>query len=312
MPSKIKTRKLTEKKYNAISGYLFTSPFFILYAVFGLFPMVFSFYLSFFNWNGLTPMTFVGFRNFEIILNDSIFYSSILNTFLIGIMGTMPQLIIAILIAFALNSALIKYRNTFRTLVFLPYITSLVSVAIIFGLMFNNQEFGFINYVLGLLNVEPIRWSQAYWPVKIAISTMVLWRWVGYNTIIFLAGMQSIPKELYEAAKIDGATILQQIRLVTLPMLRPILFFVVFTSTIGALQLFTEPLIFLGRGLREEGITIVAYLWRDAFVLNSFGTASAAAIVLFVVVIVLTGTNLLITNLIGRSRNAKRGRTDNE
>lgn len=305
MPSKVRNRKLTEKKYNAISGYLFTSPFFILYAILGLFPMLFSFYLSFFNWNGLTPMTYVGLKNFEIILNDKVFYSSIINTFLIGIMGTLPQLVIAMLIAFALNSALIRFRNTFRTLVFLPYITSLVSVAIIFGLMFNNQDFGFINYILSLFDVSPIRWSQAYWPVKIAISTMVLWRWVGYNTIIFLAGMQSIPKELYEAAKIDGATIMQQIRLVTLPMLRPILLFVVFTSTIGALQLFTEPLIFLGRGLREEGITIVAYLWRDAFVLNSFGTASAAAIILFMIVIVLTGTNLLITNLVGRSRKVK-------
>ncbi|WP_425549088.1 carbohydrate ABC transporter permease [Amphibacillus indicireducens] len=301
----MRTRKLTEKKNNALSGYVFTSPFFILYAIFGFFPMVFSFYLSFFNWNGLSPMTFVGWKNFEIVLNDGSFYSSIINTFIIGIMGTIPQLVIALFIAFALNSALIRFQNTFRTLIFLPYITSLVSVAIIFGLMFNNQPFGFVNYILSLFEIDPIRWSQAYWPVKIAISTMVLWRWVGYNTIIFLAGMQSIPKELYEAAKIDGATIMQQIRLVTLPMLRPILMFVVFTSTIGALQLFTEPLIFLGRGLREEGITIVAYLWRDAFVLNSFGTASAAAIIMFLIVIILTGTNLLLTNLVGRSRKVK-------
>ncbi|GAA4080986.1 sugar ABC transporter permease [Amphibacillus indicireducens] len=303
--SRMRTRKLTEKKNNALSGYVFTSPFFILYAIFGFFPMVFSFYLSFFNWNGLSPMTFVGWKNFEIVLNDGSFYSSIINTFIIGIMGTIPQLVIALFIAFALNSALIRFQNTFRTLIFLPYITSLVSVAIIFGLMFNNQPFGFVNYILSLFEIDPIRWSQAYWPVKIAISTMVLWRWVGYNTIIFLAGMQSIPKELYEAAKIDGATIMQQIRLVTLPMLRPILMFVVFTSTIGALQLFTEPLIFLGRGLREEGITIVAYLWRDAFVLNSFGTASAAAIIMFLIVIILTGTNLLLTNLVGRSRKVK-------
>ncbi|BAM48251.1 carbohydrate ABC transporter permease [Amphibacillus xylanus] len=307
METTIKTRKLTEKKYNALSGYIFTSPFFILYAIFGLFPMLFSFYLSFYKWDGLTPMTFVGWDNFKLILRDRIFYSSILNTFIMGIMGTLPQLVIALLIAFALNSALIKFRNTFRTLIFLPYITSLVSVAIIFGLMFNNQPFGFINYILSLFDIEAIRWSQSYWPVKIAISTMVFWRWVGYNTIIFLAGMQSIPKELYEAAKIDGASVMQQIRLVTLPMLKPILLFVVFTSTIGALQLFTEPFIFLGRGLREEGITIVSYLWRDAFVYNSFGTASAAAIILFIIVILLTGTNLLITNLVGRSRKVKEG-----
>src|SRR5690625_5399393 len=113
--------------------------------------------------------------------------------------------------------------------------------------MFNNQPFGFINYILSIVDIGAYRDAHANWPVKIVISTMVFWRWVGYNTIIFLAGMQSIPRELYEAAKIDGASILQQIRLVTLPMLRPILLFVVFTSTIGALQLFTEPFIFLGR-----------------------------------------------------------------
>ncbi|WP_440897036.1 carbohydrate ABC transporter permease [Amphibacillus sp. Q70] len=305
MPKKAKTKRLTEQKQNTISGYLFVSPFFILYIIFGLFPMLFSFYLSFFRWDGLAPMEYVGFRNFEIIFNDNIFFQSIINTFIMGILGTLPQIFIGILLAFALNSALIKFRNTFRTFVFLPYITSTVAVAIIFGLIFNNQDFGFVNYILSIFDIDPIRWTQEYWPVKIAISTMVFWRWVGYNTIIFLAGMQSIPTELYEAAKIDGATVGQQIRMVTLPMLKPILMFVTFTATIGALQLFTEPLIFMGRGLRQEGITMVAYLWRDAFVYNSFGTASAAAIILFIIIIAITAINLLITNRVGRSKKVK-------
>ncbi|GAE26478.1 L-arabinose transport system permease protein araP [Halalkalibacter wakoensis JCM 9140] len=294
--------KMTEKKKTALAALLFISPFFLLYAVFGLFPMLFSFYLSFFRWDGLTPMTFTGWRNFELIFTDPVFYSAIKNTFIIGIMGTLPQIVVGILLAFALNSTLLKFRNTFRTAIFLPYITSIVAVAIIFGVIFNNQPFGFANYFLGLFDIDPIRWNQEYWPVKIAIATMVFWRWVGYNTIIFLAGMQSIPKELYEAAKIDGATVAQQIRLITLPMLKPIVMFVVFTATIGSFQLFTEPLIFLGRGLREEGISVVAYLWRDAFVYNSFGTASASAIVLFLIIISMTAINLLITNRLGRSK----------
>nr|WP_017471631.1 sugar ABC transporter permease [Amphibacillus jilinensis] len=297
-----KANQLTETKRTTIAAYLFISPFFILFAIFGLFPMIFSFYLSFFRWDGLDPMTFNGLHNFRFIFSDPIFYSSIKNTFIIGLLGTLPQIIVSILIAFALNSALIRFRNTFRTLIFLPYITSIVAVAIIFGLVFNNQPFGFANYILSFFDAGPIRWSAEYWPVKFAIATMVFWRWVGYNTIIFLAGMQSISKELYEAAKIDGATIGQQLRLITLPMLKPIVMFVVFTSTIGSLQLFTEPLIFLGRGLREEGITVVAYLWRDAFVYNTFGTASAAAIVLFVIIITLTAINLGLSNLIGRSK----------
>ncbi|GAE32722.1 carbohydrate ABC transporter permease [Halalkalibacter hemicellulosilyticus] len=299
---KTKVAKMSEKRKTSLSAYIFISPFFILFAIFGLFPMIFSFYLSFFRWDGLSPMTFSGLRNFEFIFTDPVFYSSIYNTFIIGIMGTVPQIVVAIVLAFALNSTLIRFRNTFRTLVFLPYITSIVAVAIIFGVVFNNQPFGFANYLLSFFDIDPIRWNQEYWPVKFAIASMVFWRWVGYNTIIFLAGMQSIPRELYEAAKIDGATVGQQIRLITLPMLRPIMMFVVFTATIGSFQLFTEPLVFLGRGLREEGITMVAYLWRDAFVYNSFGTASAAAIVLFLIIIVLTSINLLITNRIGRSK----------
>ncbi|MBU9712884.1 carbohydrate ABC transporter permease [Evansella tamaricis] len=302
METTTKARGLSEKKKTALSAYLFISPFFILFAIFGLFPMVFSFYLSFFRWDGLSPMTYIGVRNFELIFTDPVFFSSILNTFIIGLMGTLPQIFIGILLAFALNSTLIRYRNTFRTFVFLPYITSIVAVAIIFGVVFNNQPFGFANYILSTFDIGPIRWNAEYWPVKFAIATMVFWRWVGYNTIIFLAGMQSIPKELYEAAKIDGATVGQQIRLITLPMLKPIVMFVVFTATIGSFQLFTEPLIFLGRGLREEGITMVAYLWRDAFVYNSFGTASAAAIVLFFIIIAITAINLLITNRLGRSK----------
>ncbi len=202
-----KTRRMSEKKSTALSAYVFISPFFILFAVFGLFPMIFSFYLSFFRWDGLAPMEFTGWRNFQFIFSDPVFYSSIKNTFLIGIMGTAPQIVAALFLAFALNSQLIRFRNTFRTMVFLPYITSIVAVAIIFGVVFNNQPFGFANYFLSLFDISPIRWNAEYWPVKIAIATMVFWRWVGYNTIIFLAGMQSIPKELYEAAKIDGATV---------------------------------------------------------------------------------------------------------
>lgn len=298
-------KSLDEKKKTARTAYFFISPFFILYAVFGLFPMLFSFYLAFFKWNGLSDMTFVGMENFNFIFSDPIFYEAIKNTFIIGLLGTAPQIIVGILLAFALNSTLIRFRNVFRTMIFLPYVTSIVAVAIIFGVIFSNQEAGFINYILSYFGIDSINWNIQNWPVKITISIMVFWRWVGYNTIIFLAGMQSIPNALYEAAKIDGATVWQQIRLITIPMLKPTITFVVFTATIGALQLFTEPLVFLGRNLRQEGITMVAYLWKDAFVFNAFGTASAAAIVLFFIIIIITGINILLTNRIGQTKKAR-------
>ncbi|MCT2537207.1 sugar ABC transporter permease [Aquibacillus koreensis] len=300
MPSPKKKSSLSEKTKESLSGYLYISPFFILFAIFGLFPILFSFYLGFQKWNGLGEMEFVGFQNFKWILTDPLFWKSLTNTLYMWVIGTIPQLIIGIILAYALNSALIKAKSFFRVSIFMPYVTSTVAVAIVFGIMFNSQDFGLFNVILGWFGVDAVSWGTSEWGVKIAISTMVFWRWVGYNTIIYLAGLQGIPKELYEAAIIDGATIRQKIQYITIPLLRPIIILTVFTSTIGALQLFTEPLIFIGRTYREEGITVVLYLYREAFANLAFGPASAAAIILFIIIIVISSINVLVANRISR------------
>ncbi|WAA11341.1 carbohydrate ABC transporter permease [Fervidibacillus albus] len=294
-----KVTKKGKPKQDLIA-YLFVSPFFILFAIFGLFPILFSFYIAFQKWNGITAMEFNGFQNFVFVLKDPIFWKSLSNTIIIGILGTFPQLIVAIFLAYALNSALIKLKGLYRAAIFMPYVTSTVAVAIIFGILFSSQDFGLMNVILGWMGMEPVAWSTTEWGVKIAISVMVFWRWVGYNTIIYLAGIQAIPEELYEAAKIDGATLWQRIRYVTIPMLRHVIIFTVFLSTIGALQLFTEPLVYLGRSFREEGITVVLYLWRDAFVNNAFGTASATAVILFFIILLFTSLNVKLSNRIGK------------
>lgn len=299
---KPKRQSMSERKKNAISAYLYVSPFFILFLIFGLFPILFSFYLGFQKWNGLggfASMEYIGLQNFKWILSDPLFWKSLSNTLIIWVMGTIPQLVVGIILAYALNSALIKMKTLFRVSIFLPYVTSTVAVAIVFGIIFNSQDFGLMNVVLGWFGVDPVSWSTSEWGVKIAIATMVFWRWIGYNTIIYLAGLQGIPNELYEAAEIDGATIWQKIVYITIPMLRPIVILTVFTSTIGALQLFTEPMIFLG-GAREEGVTVVLYLYREAFTNLAFGPASATAILLFIIILILTSINVLIANRIGR------------
>ncbi|MFC4386621.1 carbohydrate ABC transporter permease [Gracilibacillus marinus] len=295
-----KKSSLNEKTREAIAGYIYVSPFFILFAVFGLFPILFSFYLGFQKWNGLGEMEFVGLQNFKFVLSDPIFWTSLSNTLIMWVLGTIPQLLFGIILAYALNSALIKMKSLFRVAIFMPYVTSTVAVAIVFGIMFNPQDFGLFNVILGWFGVDPVSWKTSYWGVKIAISTMVFWRWVGYNTIIYLAGLQAIPNELYEAAQIDGATIRQKIQYITIPMLKPIIILTVFTSTIGALQLFTEPLIYVGRSFREEGITVVLYLYREAFTNLSFGPASASAIILFIIIIILSSINVFVANRIGR------------
>ncbi|RSK27686.1 sugar ABC transporter permease [Bacillus sp. HMF5848] len=300
LPPNKKKSSYSEERKEAIAGYLYVSPFFILFAIFGLFPILFSFYLGFQKWNGLGEMQFVGLRNFSLILSDPLFWKSLSNTLIMWVMGTLPQLIVGIMLAYALNSAIIKYKSVFRVSIFMPYVTSTVAVAIVFGIMFNNEPFGLFNVMLGWFGVDPVNWTTSEWGVKIAISTMVFWRWLGYNTIIYLAGLQAIPNELYEAAVIDGATTRQKIQYITIPLLRPILVLTVFTSTIGALQLFTEPLIFIGRTYREEGLTVVLYLYREAFTNMAFGTASATAIILFIIIIILSTINVFVANRLGK------------
>ena len=306
---RLKNRYVTEEKKDMISGYLYVSPFFIIFALVGLFPALFSFYLAFQSWNGFAPMEYVGLDNFRVVLTDSLFWKSVYNTIMMGLLGTAPQLIVGIILAFLLNQAFLRFKQFYRATIFMPYITSMVAVALVFSVIFSNHESSLANYVLGLFGLDPVNWGTSEWGTKIAISLMVFWRWVGYNTIIYLAGLQSIPHDLYEAATIDGASRLQQLRYITLPLLKPFILLTVFLSTVGALQLFSEPTVFLGSSAftRDEAMTIVMYLYRDAFRLQSFGTASATAVILVILITVIAAINLYLTSGIGkRKRGAKR------
>lgn len=290
-------RKYTVKASERRSGYLFISPFFILFGIFGVFPLIFTAYLSFHNWNILGTTEFVGFENYKLLLtNDPLFWKSVGNTFSIWALSTIPQLILAIFIAFFLNQAFLKAKPFFRLAIFMPNVTSVVAVALVFSAMFGTQ-YGIINYVLSFLGIDPINWRGSYFGTHIAISSMVMWRWVGYNAIIYLAGLQSIQKDLYEAATIDGASKVQQLFYITIPLLRPIIIFTVIQSTIGGMQLFAEPLLF-GEGGQYQGLTMTLYLYQEAFTRFSFGYASAIAWMLFLIIIVVSLINLLITRKI--------------
>ena len=301
---KVKKRRLSEKKKDMVSAYLYIAPFFVIFAVIGLYPAVFSFYLAFQSWNGLGDMSFVGLNNFRIVLEDPLFWKSLYNTIIIGLMGTAPQIVIGIILAILLNAAFLRFRSFFRVTIFMPYITSMVAVALIFSVLFSDHESSLANYVLGLFGMDPVSWGSSEWGTKIAISIMVFWRWVGYNTIIYLAGIQSIPKDVYEAATIDGASKFQQAIHITLPLLKPFIILTVFFSTVGALQLFSEPTVFLGASAftRDEAMTVVMYLYRDAFRLQSFGTASATAIILLVIIVIFASINTYLTSGIGQKK----------
>ncbi len=303
----IKASKMSEKKKDMISGYLYVAPFFIVFGIIGLYPALFSIVLAFQEWNGLGEMEFVGLSNFTVVLQDPLFWKSLYNTVIIGLMGTAPQLIVGIVLAYFLNLAVIRFTNFFRVTIFMPYITSMVAVALVFGVFFSSNETALANYVIGLFGVDPVSWKTSEWGAKIAIALMVFWRWVGYNTIIYLAGLQSISKDLYEAATIDGANKLEQFIYITIPLLKPFIILTVFMSTVGALQLFAEPTVFLGSSAfsRDEAMTVVMYLYRDAFNLGSFGTASATAVLLLIIIIGAAAINTWLTSGIGSKK--KRG-----
>jgi cellobiose transport system permease protein len=273
--------------------YAFVSPFLVLFAVFGLFPLVFSLYLAFQTWEptaGLTAMQFVGLENFVFALQDEWFWKSLKNTAWLAVASGVPQHLVAIPLAVFIHGSFKTLRNGVVGAYFLPYITSTVAIAIMFSSLFST-DYGLINLALrGLFGGEPIDWLGASENIKPAIAVIVFWRYVGFNVVLYLAALQTIPKDLYEAATMDGAGRLQQFFHITLPSLKPMIFFGVTLSVIGGLQLFEEPFILTGGrgGSDQSGMTTAIYLYRMAFDFNDFGAASAMSWLLFFVVVALT------------------------
>ena len=233
-----------------IAPYAYVAPFFVIFIVFGLFPLLFTFYVALFDWNPIGEQTFVGLANFERLFQDDRFWNALVNTFGIFLISTIPQLLLALGLAHLLNHAALKMANFFRMALLIPYITSVAATAIVFAQIFD-KNFGLINWVLGIFGLPSVNFLATNYGSWILISAMVFWRWFGYNTLLYLAGLQSLPREMFEAASVDGASSWQQFRHLTIPSLRPIIIFTVVMSTIGGLQIFTEPLL----ATPESGLT---------------------------------------------------------
>jgi cellobiose transport system permease protein len=280
------------------AAYTFISPFFLVFAVFGLFPILFTFWVSLHDWSLLGDHTWSGLDNYSELLRDENFWNALYNTLGMFVLATVPQLLIALALAQLLNQRL-RARTFWRMGVLLPNITSVAAVGIIFTLLFA-RDFGLVNWLLGQGGVETIDWQEHRWSSWLAISIMVDWRWTGYNALIFLAALQAVPKDLYEAAAIDGASQTRQFFSITVPMLRPTIIFVSLISTIGGIQLFTEPLLFnsganaISGGNTGQFQTLTMYLYERAFVGQEFGYASTVAWVMFLVIAIVAGVNALL------------------
>jgi cellobiose transport system permease protein len=209
---------------------------------------------------------------------------------------------VALILAQVLNSARLRFANLFRMSMLLPYITSVAATTIVFSQLFD-RDYGLLNWFIGLLGFDHVDFMSTALSSHILISVMVIWRWFGYNTLLYLASLQAVPRDLYEAAAVDGAGPVKQFRHITLPALRPVIVFTVITSTIGGLQVFTEPLL-LGGGLLTCGSarqcqTLSLFLFEQGFGSFKFGYGSAIGVALFIIIVVVAIINYLLSSRLG-------------
>lgn len=285
------------------SPYLYIAPFFIIFFVVGLFPLLYTAYLSLYDRELLDlEGTWIGLGNYTELLADSQFWNALFNTISIFVLSTGPQIVVAVGLAALLNTRL-RAPTGWRVGILLPYVVSLVAVGIIFANLFG-PNYGLINSMLELVGLDRIDWQANWFASHLAIATMVNWRWTGYNALIVLAAMKAIPREIHEAALIDGASAIRRFFSVTMPLLRPTLIFVVITSTIGGLQIFTEPKLFDAMpgsnngGASGQFQTVTLYMYQTGFETQRLGYASAIAWALFLVIIIIAVANFLLTRRI--------------
>ncbi|MCX2860361.1 sugar ABC transporter permease [Paucibacter sp. PLA-PC-4] len=306
--------------------YLFIAPFFLLFAVFGLFPLLFSIYLSLHQWNpaeGLHTMHWVGLENYWYAVTDPWFHDSLYNTVWFALVSGLPQHLVALPLAFFIHQRVKRGRNLLVGAYFVPYITSSVAIALIFTTLLS-KDYGLVNALMAELTRIPllgspleavlqshggaIDWLGDADTTKPAVAFVVFWRYLGWNLVLYLSALQVIDKDLYEAATLDGARPWQQFRYITLPLLRPMMFFAVSLTIIGSLQLFEEPFILVDseRGASQSVMTSAIFMYRLAFSDGDFGTASAVSWLLFFLIAALTWLNAKLFGSDARGEHAAR------
>jgi cellobiose transport system permease protein len=285
--------------------YVYVAPFFLVFAAFGLFPLLYTGWLSLQKVELGGEAEWRGLDNYTRLVESDFFWNALANTFTIGVISTVPQLLMALGLAHLLNYR-IRGRGFYRVAILAPYATSIAAAALVFAQLFNT-DYGMINQLLGYVGIDPVHWETEKWPAQIAISTIVTWRWTGYNALIYLAAMQAVPNDLYEAAALDGASRFRQFISITIPSIRPTILFTIVVSTIGATQLFGEPLIFggslgIGGGSGNQYQTLSLLMYEKGWVTGALGQASAIAWVMLLLLLAIG----LIQRLLSRSSEKKK------
>lgn len=280
-----KKKGLTLAKKQNLTGWVFLAPATLLIAWMSFYPMIRAFILSLQTGMGIN-LSFGGFSNYSRILKDATFRQTLFNTFFYLIIQVPVMLILGMAFATMLNDKHLRFKGLFRTAIFLPCATSLVSYSMIFRSMFAND--GFINTVLRNIGLSPIMWFSNAWTARAVIIIALIWRWTGYNMVFYLAGLQNIEYSVYEAAKIDGANALQTFFKITVPLLKPTILVTTITSTNGTLQLFDESVNLTNGGPGRSTMTMSHYIYNTSFVQSpNFGYAAAMSMLILVMVAVL-------------------------
>jgi multiple sugar transport system permease protein len=278
------------------AAWWFVAPALLVIAVFFFFPIVAAFLISLTDFDiyalaNLANLRFVGLGNYLKLLETALFWQALGNTLYFVAAGVPLSIGASLGAALLLHSRLARFKPFFRTALFAPVVTTLVAVAVIWRYLFNTR-YGLLNYALGGLGIDPIDWlGDPHWAMP-AIILFAVWKNFGYNMIIFLAGLQSIPEELYEAARIDGASVWRQFRSVTLPMLSPVVMLVGILTIAGYFQLFAEPYVMTQGGPLQSTVSVLYFMYEEGFKWWNLGSASAVAFVLFLLIFAVTALQL--------------------
>ncbi|MCD6457466.1 MAG: sugar ABC transporter permease [Thermoproteales archaeon] len=270
------------------STILFLLPAVILYVIFEIFPLFFTLYLSFCEWNVLGDISFIGIKNYLKMLSDPVFVIALKNTLIYTSVTVPVQIIFGLFIAIMLNQK-IRGKATFRTIYYLPVITSWTVVSLIWKWIYD-PVYGILNFVLIKMGViqESIRWLQDPTTALFAVMIVTIWKGIGWNMVIFLAGLQTIPLDLYDAALVDGASKIQRFRYITIPLLKPVIITVTILLTIGALNAFVQIYILTAGGPLHATEVVNTYLYKNAFGYLNFGYSSAMAVFLLAMTLSIT------------------------
>lgn len=279
-----------------VTPYLYIAPFFLLFGIFLAYPVIDSFWISFHSQQGISTPEFVGLRNYFNLLQDPRFKQSVLNSTVYALGSVFIQIPLAFILAVVIHSSLVPWYNAksaYRLAFFVPLLTSGVVVALMFGILYD-YNFGLINSALMSVFGEDakIGWVRDTRVVKFSIILLLVWQFTGLNSIYFLAGLQNIPRELEEAAAMDGANWWVVLTRITIPLLRPVILFVVVIAINGSYQIFTQPYLLTGGGPSDQSLSMVMYLYDTGFRYFNLGYASSIGYVLVLIVVILALINL--------------------